>query len=223
MANHVGSYLPVNSIMASSPSLVADAKAKIFTLPPELIEQTLILAALYGFPSAIAHLSCTCRYFHQLVYCSTDNHLWREVFLTTFDDPRLVLGRIKSATTFSPGNVSKKGNGGCSRTGEAGFDWEHEFMRRMDAMRVMKKYKNQREEWYDTEMDSSHVEVCIFSTHVDGTYVSLESISLRSPQVSSISAGDRTPVSCPKKSGRGRTGTYLSLNNYRPRIILLTK
>jgi F-box-like len=137
----------------TSPSPTAQANAKILILPPEVIEQILILAASHGFPSAIAHLSCTCRYFHQLVYRSMDNHLWREVFLTTFDDPRVVFGRIKSMTTFSPGNLQK---GGTVQTGEAGFDWEHQFKRHMDAVRIMRTCTDIGE---NIEINSNQTEV----------------------------------------------------------------
>jgi hypothetical protein len=144
--------------MASTPSPKAKANAKIFTLPREIVEEILIFSALYGFPSVIAQFSRTCRYFHQLVYRSTDNHLWREVFLTTFDDPRLVLGRLKGATTFSPGNTTIQG---YSVVGELEFDWEREFIHRIDAVRVMRKYTDLDLEGglNIIETNSSHAEV----------------------------------------------------------------
>ena len=183
-----------------------EIKARILTLPPELIEQILILAALYGFPSAIAQFGCTCSYFHQLVYRSTDNHLWREVFLTTFDDPRLVLGRINSATTFSPGKMSRRGHGDNFRTGEVVFNWGREFIRRIDAMRIMKKYKDLGEEWNNIETNSSHAEVSVLSVISMRMILMFHSESIssvQSAQVSSLGAGDCTSISCPKKSGCG--------------------
>ena len=60
----------------------------ILTLPPEIIEQVLISAAAAGFPHAIAAFAQTSKSNHALVYDTKDQHLWREVFLTTFDDPR---------------------------------------------------------------------------------------------------------------------------------------
>ncbi|KZT00088.1 uncharacterized protein LAESUDRAFT_574256 [Laetiporus sulphureus 93-53] len=62
--------------------------ASIQSLPAEVTEQILILTAAAGFPTAIASLAQTCHVLHTIVYHSTDQHLWREVFLTTFDDPR---------------------------------------------------------------------------------------------------------------------------------------
>ena len=160
-----------------------EIKPKILTLPTELIEQILILTAFYGFPAAIAQLSCTCRYFHHLVYRSTDSHLWREVFLTTFDDPRLVLGRITSATTFSPGNFTGDRNGELFRTGEIGINWEREFIRRMDAVRIMKKYKDLGEEWNDTETNS---EASVLSVNANYTYAFSSRIHLLSLQRSKL-------------------------------------
>ncbi|KAH9840524.1 uncharacterized protein C8Q71DRAFT_721069 [Rhodofomes roseus] len=62
--------------------------ASVHALPPELTEHVLILTARAGFPTAIAALAQTCRALTALVYHSPDHHLWREVFLATFDDPR---------------------------------------------------------------------------------------------------------------------------------------
>jgi hypothetical protein len=109
------------------------ATAKILSLPPELVEQALIRSAFGGFPSAIACLGQTCRHFHQLIYRSTDNHLWREVFLTTFDDPRPVLGCLKAATTFAP-------TGDTRKDVEPPFDWVGEFTQRIDAKKLFEKY-----------------------------------------------------------------------------------
>ena len=60
----------------------------ILTLPPEIIEQVLISTAAAGFPHAIAAFAQTSKSNHALVSDTKDQHLWREVFLTTFDDPR---------------------------------------------------------------------------------------------------------------------------------------
>ena len=57
-------------------------------LPAETIEAILIHTAIAGFPAAIAAFSQTCRAHHALVYKSADHHLWREIYLSTYDDPR---------------------------------------------------------------------------------------------------------------------------------------
>lgn len=114
-------------------SLSQPTNAKVLSLPPELVEQALILSAAGGFPSAIACLAQTCRYFHQLIYRSTDNHLWREVFLTTFDDPRPLLGRLRAATAFAP-------TGDTITDIEPPFDWAGEFTSRIGAKKLFEKY-----------------------------------------------------------------------------------
>jgi len=87
----------------------APPPASIHALPAELTEHILILTVAGGFPTAIAALAQTCRALHALVYRAPDQHLWREVFLTMFDDPR-------------QSGLSEK---------EKVFDWGKEFRRRI--------------------------------------------------------------------------------------------
>ncbi|KAF8876277.1 hypothetical protein BD779DRAFT_1561102 [Infundibulicybe gibba] len=96
--------------------------ASIFSMPSELIETILILTALGDFPAAIASLAMTCRYFHRLVYHYNDHHLWREIYLTTFDDPRLSLGAI----------IPRRS------TKDEEFDWAGEFTGRIAAAKFFK-------------------------------------------------------------------------------------
>ena len=65
-----------------------DRPMTISLLPTELVEHVLISSAAGGFPQAIAAFSQTSRAYYDLVYHPKDHHLWREIFLTTFDDPR---------------------------------------------------------------------------------------------------------------------------------------
>lgn len=58
------------------------------TLPPEIVDDVLVLLAETGYAVSIANLASTCRRLWQLVYDPLDAHLWRRIFLTTFDDPR---------------------------------------------------------------------------------------------------------------------------------------
>ncbi|KAA1476391.1 hypothetical protein DENSPDRAFT_509164 [Dentipellis sp. KUC8613] len=60
----------------------------ISALPQELLEEILIIATALGFPTTAAAFAQTCRAFHKLVYQPFHNHLWREMFLEVFDDPR---------------------------------------------------------------------------------------------------------------------------------------
>ncbi|KAG6830727.1 hypothetical protein H0H92_015006 [Tricholoma furcatifolium] len=105
------------------------AEAKIFSLPSEIVEEALVVAAAKGFPSAIATFGCSCHHFYRLVFQTADHHLWREVFLTTFDDPRPVLRLL--------GNMSPTGPG--ERDIDIVYDWAAEFKSRMDAARLFRK------------------------------------------------------------------------------------
>ena len=70
----------------------------LLTIPVEIIEYILTLLAVDGEPHAIAALAAACRLLYNMVYESPDSHLWREIFLTTFDDPRptrrIAYGRV---------------------------------------------------------------------------------------------------------------------------------
>ena len=58
----------------------------ILRFPAEVTEHTLLLA----HPRDVASFAQTCRYARSLVYHSTDQHLWRQMFLLhPFDDPRI--------------------------------------------------------------------------------------------------------------------------------------
>ncbi|KAG5650864.1 hypothetical protein H0H81_010724 [Sphagnurus paluster] len=108
---------------------------KIFAIPPELLEESLVITAALGFPSAIAAFGRTCWQFHRLVYCSADHHLWREIFLTTFDDPRTILRCLRDAT--STGHTS---TGNRSHDMDISIDWGLEFMERMEAAKLFRKH-----------------------------------------------------------------------------------
>ncbi|KAH9840610.1 uncharacterized protein C8Q71DRAFT_740270 [Rhodofomes roseus] len=92
-------------------------KTSISSLPTEVVEIILVIAAVDGFPSAIGALSQTCRAFHTLTYDAADHHLWRTIFLSTFDDPR----RLKY---YVSGN----------------FDWCDEFKERTWAASFLKRH-----------------------------------------------------------------------------------
>ncbi|RPD52545.1 hypothetical protein L226DRAFT_541096 [Lentinus tigrinus ALCF2SS1-7] len=89
------------------------------SLPAEVIEHILIIAALGGFPQAIAAFARTCKANYSLVYNSPDQHLWRQIYLTTFDDPR--------ASGGGPGW------GDCASSHnhpQDDFEWAHEYQER---------------------------------------------------------------------------------------------
>ena len=53
------------------------------TLPPEIVEQTLCKVQ----PEDIAAVSRKCKALFELTY-RNDSHVWRNLFLRLFDDPR---------------------------------------------------------------------------------------------------------------------------------------
>ncbi|KAF8063621.1 hypothetical protein FPV67DRAFT_255019 [Lyophyllum atratum] len=138
------------STMASPPAQHSSIST-IFALPPELVEETLVITAAGGFPGAIAAIGRTCRYFHRLIYRSTDHHLWRQAFLTTFDDPRLVLRRLRLTTLTGPAE-----EGGCET--DVTVDWAGEFTRRMDAARMFRKHAELMPRTIDVFSDTQEID-----------------------------------------------------------------
>lgn len=98
----------------------------LLSLPIELQELTLIYSALYD-PLSVASIAQSCQYFYTLVYKATDTHLWREIFLTTFDDPRPLEDILK----FPFSNEHSNG---------IHFDWHGQFTSRMSARKFVKRY-----------------------------------------------------------------------------------
>ena len=94
----------------------------IFTLPPELL-QRIVIASVSGAPSStIAAIAETCRSLYSLVYSPADHHLWREIFLTVFDDPRPALRHLTDLHGEQPA-----------------FNWGEEFKSRIRAAQVVRR------------------------------------------------------------------------------------
>ncbi|KAJ8581250.1 hypothetical protein M405DRAFT_938371, partial [Rhizopogon salebrosus TDB-379] len=93
----------------------------ITDLPAELIEAVLILSAASDNPGSVAALSQTSKFFHDLIYMCPDQHLWREIFLTTFDDPRPALNHLSTISGGHPSFDAHK------------FDWTREYVHRISA------------------------------------------------------------------------------------------
>ncbi|EGN97278.1 hypothetical protein SERLA73DRAFT_183958 [Serpula lacrymans var. lacrymans S7.3] len=74
----------------------------ILVFPAELLENILIISASCGWPASIAALSQTCKYLYNLVYHGPDKRLWREIFLSTFDDPRPALEHLRALDIALP-------------------------------------------------------------------------------------------------------------------------
>ncbi|KAG2155223.1 uncharacterized protein EDB93DRAFT_1080589 [Suillus bovinus] len=96
----------------------------IANLPAEVIEAVLIVAAASGNPDSIAALSQTSKSFYELIHCCPDQHLWREIFLTTFDDPRPAL---KHLSTISGGHHDLQ------------INWTQEYIERISAARYIRR------------------------------------------------------------------------------------
>jgi hypothetical protein len=92
-------------------------------LPAELTEAVLIVSAASGNPNSIAALSQTSKFFYDLIYRCPDQHLWREIFLTTFDDPRPALNHLSLIS------------GGHS---DLEFNWTQEYIDRISAARYIR-------------------------------------------------------------------------------------
>jgi hypothetical protein len=96
----------------------------ISTLPPELTERTLSLC----HPKDVAAYSQTCRRAYILVYRSSDQYLWRTLFLGyPFDDPRLTNGSSPSPPLHPK------------------VDWRAKLQRRVRAEQIARRDGDRRE------------------------------------------------------------------------------
>ncbi|KAF8836870.1 hypothetical protein BDN67DRAFT_957436 [Paxillus ammoniavirescens] len=102
--------------MSSQPALL--------TLPFEVIELVLISSRS---PRTVASLAQTCRMLRTLVYASPDSHLWRELFLSIWDDPRPAL---QHRSLIDP------------RVAEYTRDWGVEYRRRVVADKWLKSWRS---------------------------------------------------------------------------------
>ncbi|KAJ3916790.1 hypothetical protein F5877DRAFT_45868 [Lentinula edodes] len=110
----------------SSPNYIAySSHTNIFSLPLEVTEQILVECAFYGLPEAIASFSQTCRMYFDLVYGDTDSHLWREIYLTTFDDPRPRLNILRRPTASDPAEGRN-------------YEWMNEYQLRIRAGKLVR-------------------------------------------------------------------------------------
>ena len=109
-------------------------RALLCLLPPELIEEIIIISTLLGDVRAPSTLAQTCRAFRTLIYHQVHKHLWREMFLVLFDDPRpahevRAHGRVPQRLPFNPNNKGK----GKSKyyLASRDFSWEEEYKMRI--------------------------------------------------------------------------------------------
>ncbi|OSX63125.1 hypothetical protein POSPLADRAFT_1056485 [Postia placenta MAD-698-R-SB12] len=123
LAVHAGRRSPVQRTHGTPRPRVP---APIQTLPAELLEHVLLLAAPAS-PAAPAALARTCRAFAALVYAAPDQHIWRGLFLRAWDNPRGTWGDLCALP--GPGVVGSRDAAG------AGIDWGREYRRRVAAQR----------------------------------------------------------------------------------------
>ena len=112
-------------------------RPSLSSLPLELIEEIIIISTLLGDARAPSTLAQTCRPFRTLVYHQLHKHLWREMFLILFDDPRpaldvRALGRAPQPRQRNPTNKGSKGKSeNCLSSHD--FPWENEYKLRIWA------------------------------------------------------------------------------------------
>ncbi|KAI0641604.1 hypothetical protein C8Q79DRAFT_988118 [Trametes meyenii] len=75
--------------LVGPPRRLCPAEATLLSLPNEVLESILVACAEEGHPETIAAVAGVCNHLFNLVYRTSDQHLWRSLFLTTFDEPRV--------------------------------------------------------------------------------------------------------------------------------------
>ncbi|KAF9066053.1 hypothetical protein BDP27DRAFT_1424201 [Rhodocollybia butyracea] len=86
----------------------------LLSIPPEIIQHILV----FCLPKDLAAFSKACRLTRELIYGSEDQHIWREIFLNLYDDPRKSL--ITGESSFS-------------------VNWKNELQRRTEAESVARR------------------------------------------------------------------------------------
>ncbi|KAF5392707.1 hypothetical protein D9757_000978 [Collybiopsis confluens] len=96
----------------------------IFSLPFEVVEQIIVACASSGAPESIASFSQSCQLYFELIYGSSDSHLWREIYMATFDDPRRKLNILNRPIGPNADAIN--------------YDWKNEFQRRVRAKKMFR-------------------------------------------------------------------------------------
>ena len=106
-------------------------RASLHSLPLELIEEIIILSTLFGDARASSTLARTCRRLRSFVYHQLHRHLWRQMFLIIFDDPRPACNvHTHGKAPQSHLNLSSKSKGkgkSNDRYIDDDFPWEEEY------------------------------------------------------------------------------------------------
>ncbi|TCD61664.1 hypothetical protein EIP91_008112 [Steccherinum ochraceum] len=93
-------------------------KFGILDLPGEIVEK--IVVELHDLPCSISAFARTCNHHRLLIYHPSDTFLWRSIFLTQYDDPRLLRSRHRLHL-------------------EVDFDFGHAFRERTFAANYLRK------------------------------------------------------------------------------------
>lgn len=124
--------------------------SRFLSLPSELIEHTLVCTSILGFPEAIAAAAQTCRDMRALIYGASDQHLWREIYLSVFDDPRpgiqidrRDLGPTQSQPRAGPEDID--------------FDWGAEFRQRVWAANYISRSTGTSANNFPSSQDSMQI------------------------------------------------------------------
>ncbi len=124
----------------------SQAHSPFLNLPPELTELTLVFAVARGDVTSISAVAQTCHYMRSLVYGASDQHLWREVFLAAFDDPRLA----DRADKTDPYKAFHTNRADCNESDdlsrevavvcEKSRDWGAEYRERVWSLKMVQRF-----------------------------------------------------------------------------------
>lgn len=116
----------------------------LLNLPSELVESVIVFATLQECHTAASALAQTCRSMRMLVYGAVDQHLWRELFLAVFDDPRIPFKVDRTDPSRQYRTNAEDSSDSCEQPhleecyeAERGFDWGTEFRTRVWARRYV--------------------------------------------------------------------------------------
>lgn len=95
-------------------SMSSMTSTPIATIPSELLQKIL----LFCHPRDVASFSQTCKHAYDVIYSPDQQYLWRELFLSSFDDPRSSLSSSPRMTS-QPDSLTLP------------YDWRTELQRRV--------------------------------------------------------------------------------------------
>ncbi|KAH7917433.1 hypothetical protein BV22DRAFT_937050 [Leucogyrophana mollusca] len=158
----------------------------ILTLPSEPIEGVIVTFASLGWVDCIVALSQTNRAFYNLIYKSPDHHLWREIFLTTFDDPRPALNHLSILSSADP------------KFDADAFGWARAYQERIQTETRMKRSTVTGSRSHNFRGEHSASRSLSFATHRDLDLNAPELLTTLKTLLSTIATSNpfpQTPIS----------------------------